>query len=184
MGKKRGPKTKYNDERGEAFVRLARAGKTAAEIAEALRVSRKTLTNWMRRNPELLLAVRSARKLADGVVEAALFQRATGYSHKAVKIFCSKEGLVTQVPYVEHYAPDTQAAMFWLRNRQPKRWREKSDGTDVNVRVNNYAQMSDEQLDARLAELEQRRAPAAELAPAAEDSAADPGAEPAPEANE
>ncbi len=33
--------------------------------------------------------------------------------------------MVEQVPYVEHYAPDTTAAIFWLKNRQPAQWRDK-----------------------------------------------------------
>ena len=29
------------------------------------------------------------------------------------------------MPYTEHYPPDTQAASLWLRNRQPRQWRDK-----------------------------------------------------------
>lgn len=28
-------------------------------------------------------------------------------------------------PYVEHYPPDTQVTSLWLRNQQPKLWRDK-----------------------------------------------------------
>ena len=34
---------------------------------------------------------------------------------------------VEEVPYVEHVPPDIAAATFWLKNRRPKRWREKVD---------------------------------------------------------
>jgi hypothetical protein len=30
------------------------------------------------------------------------------------------------VNYVEHYPPDTTAAVFWLKNRQPDKWRDKT----------------------------------------------------------
>jgi hypothetical protein len=30
-------------------------------------------------------------------------------------------------PYVEHVAPDTTAAIFWLKNRRPDLWRDKQD---------------------------------------------------------
>ena len=30
-------------------------------------------------------------------------------------------------PYVEHYPPDTGAAMAWLKNRQKGKWRDKQD---------------------------------------------------------
>ncbi|MHB1956052.1 MAG: hypothetical protein ACYCOU_20160, partial [Sulfobacillus sp.] len=50
----------------------------------------------------------------------------------------------------KHYPPDTQAAMFWLRNRQPERWKEKTEG-DVNVNNNlSVATLTDEQLDSKI----------------------------------
>jgi transcriptional regulator with XRE-family HTH domain len=144
---KRGPKSKFNEKLREAFVRLAREGKTLEQIAEVCGVSKRTLTNWMGANKDLLLAVREARQVADELVEAALFSRAMGYSHPEEKIFCS-DGQVVRAETQKHYAPDTQAAMFWLRNRQPKRWREKNDA-DVNVN-NNFGTLTDEQLEARI----------------------------------
>ena len=32
-----------------------------------------------------------------------------------------------QVPYEVHHPPDTAAASLWLRNRQPKLWRDKHE---------------------------------------------------------
>ena len=40
-----------------------------------------------------------------------------------MKIFQSG-GAPLEVPYTEHYPPDTQAMIFWLRNRR-RDWREK-----------------------------------------------------------
>ena len=48
----------------------------------------------------------------------------TGYSFKSEKIFCNKDGEVTRVPIVEHVPPDVTAQIFWLKNRDPKRWRD------------------------------------------------------------
>jgi hypothetical protein len=37
-------------------------------------------------------------------------------------------------PYTEHYPPDTAAAIWWLKNRQPKLWRDfQKIDVDVNV---------------------------------------------------
>ena len=52
-------------------------------------------------------------------VERSLYHRANGYSYDAVKIFCSKDGKVTKVPYREHVPPDVTACIFWLKNRKP-----------------------------------------------------------------
>ena len=147
---KRGPKEKFNQKLKEAFVRLAKEGKTLEQIAEIVGVTSRTLTNWMGRHQDLFLAVREARQVADELVEAALFNRATGYSHPETKAFCY-EGCIVTEDFTKHYPPDTQAAMFWLRNRQPERWKEKTEG-DVNVNNNlSVGGLTDEQLDARIA---------------------------------
>jgi hypothetical protein len=149
---KRGRKSGLNEKRQETFIRLAKEGKTLPEIAGVIGVSSRTLTNWMRLHPDLFLAVREARLIADELVEAALFRRATGYSHPETKVFIY-EGCPVTEEITKHYAPDTQAAMFWLRNRQPDRWREKNE-SDVNVSTQvNVNQLSDAELDARIAEL-------------------------------
>jgi|GEM_PF-3458004 len=48
-----------------------------------------------------------------------LYQRATGYSHEAVKILTvSVTGVgshVEEIPYTEHYPPDATAAKLWLQ---------------------------------------------------------------------
>ncbi len=147
---KRGPKTKFNEKLGETFIRLSKEGKTLDEIAEIVGVTSRTLTNWMGKHQDLVLAVREARQVADGLVEAALFNRAIGYSHPATH-FAAHEGCIISEDYKKHYPPDTQAAMFWLRNRQPKRWKEKTEG-DVNVHTQ-VNTLTDEQLDAKLAAL-------------------------------
>jgi hypothetical protein len=55
-----------------------------------------------------------------------------GYKHKAEKIM-QYEGQVIRAPYVEHYAPDTPAAVAWLSRRQPNLWRERQQ-VDVTAR--------------------------------------------------
>lgn len=149
MGK-RGQKSGFNERFQETFVRLSKDGKTLEQIADVIGVSSRTLQNWMGKHPDLFRAVKEARQVADDLVEAALFSRALGYSHPEEKIFCS-EGMICRADTVKHYPPETQAAMFWLRNRQPARWREKNE---ADVTVNNHVNMlTDEQLDARIAAL-------------------------------
>lgn len=147
---KRGPKSGFNQKVQEAFVRLTKEGKTLEEVADVLGVTSRTLGNWMGKHQELFLAVRESRQMADELVEASLYQRALGYSHPETKMFCY-EGCVVSEDTTKHYPPDTQAAMFWLRNRQPERWKEKTEG-DVTVNNNvSLGNLTDEQLDVRLA---------------------------------
>lgn len=149
MGK-RGRKTGFNDTIKDTILRLVEDGKTEQQIADIIGVSKTTITNWKGKHPEFLYSLRESRQVADELVEAALFGRATGYSHPETKAFCY-EGCIITEEMVKHYPPDTQAAMFWLRNRQPEKWREKTEG---DVTVNNNLQvnsLTDEQLDAKIA---------------------------------
>jgi hypothetical protein len=78
---------------------------------------------------------------ADARVAKALYHRACGYSHEAVKIFLpSGTSEPVYAPYTEHFPPDANAALRWLMNRQPDRWRDRRnmDHTgSVDVRIAN-----------------------------------------------
>lgn len=128
-----GRPSKYKPEFVEQAAKLCKLGATDREIADFFKVTEATLTNWKSAHPEFLASLKLAKEEADQRVEQSLYRRALGYSHDAVQIFCSKDGGVTQVPYVEHYAPDTTACIFWLKNRKPDVWRDKSD-IDVNLK--------------------------------------------------
>lgn len=106
--------------------RLALLGLSEEQIAEGLGISEKTLQNWMVKKPAFGKAVRAGRLPADARMAQSLYHRGTGYSHDAVKIM-QYEGEPIIVPYTEHYPPDTQAASLWLRNRQPRLWRDKQE---------------------------------------------------------
>jgi hypothetical protein len=78
-------------------------------------------------------SIRGGKILADAQVAGALFHRAKGYEHEAVRIFLPEghvdektgEPIPVVVRYVKRYAPDVNAAKFWLMNRRGDRWREK-----------------------------------------------------------
>ena len=148
MGKA-GRKSGFNEKVKETILRLIRDGRTEDEISDIVGICRRTLNNWKGQHQDLAVAVREARLVADDLVEASLYRRALGYSHPEAKFFMH-EGCILKEDTVKHYPPDTQAAQFWLRNRQPKKWKEKTEG-DVNVNnsvsVNN---LTDEQLDAKI----------------------------------
>jgi hypothetical protein len=58
----------------------------------------------------------------------SLYKRATGYSFESVKIFLpagSRKPVI--VPYVEHVPPDPASMIFWLKNRQRARWKDRHD---------------------------------------------------------
>ena len=60
----RGRPTDYRSEHCERVLELGRIGKSHAQIAAALDVSRQTLHNWAKAHPEFFDAITHARDLA------------------------------------------------------------------------------------------------------------------------
>lgn len=117
---------KYSPETTAVWaLKLCRLGATDAQLADAFEVAESTLNRWKHDYPEFREALKKGKALADAEVADALFRRATGYSHPAVKIF-NDQGAPLVVDYTEHYPPDTAAGIFWLKNRQPGLWRDKA----------------------------------------------------------
>lgn len=120
-----GRPTKFNGEVARTALKLYAKGFTDAEVAEFLEVVVATVHNWKNEHPEFLDAIKAAKVAWDSRVERKLAERAMGYSHEAVKIFCNKDGDITEARFTEHYPPDTAAGIFWLCNRQPDRWKQR-----------------------------------------------------------
>lgn len=122
---KMGRPSNFNDSVAGAIIALFKDGKTESQVSEILGIHINTLKNWKKLNPDFMAAAKEAKNMADELVEAALFTRAIGYAHKDVKIM-SYEGVSFEHEYIKQVEPDPNAAQFWLRNRQPDKWREKS----------------------------------------------------------
>lgn len=105
---------------------LCRMGATNPDLAEAFGVSVKTIKEWMRDHAEFGEACAIGKEAADDMVEQALFHRAIGYEHPATKFF-NHNGKILTADHVEHYPPDTAACFIWLKNRRPKKWRDKQE---------------------------------------------------------
>jgi hypothetical protein len=103
---------------------LGLSGATEYEAADALGISLRTLQLWKARDPGFAKALQIGKDIADGKVEASLYHLARGYTFHSEKIF-QHEGQVIRVPIVEHVPPNTSAAIFWLKNRQRDKWRDK-----------------------------------------------------------
>ncbi len=119
------PPSSYQAEFAEQARKLCLLlGADDQELARFFDVPPDALQEWLSSVPEFAAAVRAGRTLADADVADRLWRRAMGYSHDAVRIF-SHQGKALEVAYTEHYPPDTAACQFWLKSRQPERWRER-----------------------------------------------------------
>lgn len=121
-----GRPTKFKEEFIEQARKLAELGATDREAADFFKVDEATIHRWKHTHPDFCESLKVGKETADARVEQSLYRRALGYSHDAVKIM-SYEGQSIVEPYVEHYPPDTTAAIFWLKNRRPDQWRDKTE---------------------------------------------------------
>lgn len=124
--KKKGRPSKINDEMIAKIIELAEKGKTDKEISSAVGIVESTLTLWKTKNFGFSVSLKEAKQHADNLVEASLFQKATGYSHQVTKVF-QYEGHTFEHDYIEKIPPDTTACIFWLKNRQPAEWRDRQE---------------------------------------------------------
>lgn len=121
-----GRPTLFRPEYVKQGYELALLGLTDVEMARVWGVSEATIYNWKEDHFDFLEALQRGKDAADANVASRLYQRAMGYSHPAVKIF-NDQGSPLEVEYTEHYPPDTTACIFWLKNRQRGKWRDRQD---------------------------------------------------------
>lgn len=114
----------YKDEYAELAYNYCLLGAIDSELAGFFGVSETTINNWKNEHEDFSLALKKGKQIADAKVAQALFHRATGYSHEDVDIKVI-EGNIVQTPLVKYYPPDATSAIFWLKNRQPTKWRDK-----------------------------------------------------------
>ena len=57
----------------------------------------------------------------------ALAQRAIGYEVDVIEKKVLSDGKVIPYKVRRHYPPDVTACIFWLKNRNPKQWRDVQD---------------------------------------------------------
>ena len=115
--------TKFKEEFIAQAEKLCKLGATDVEVADFFEIEVRTLYRWKAENEAFCQALKVAKEVADDRVERSLFARANGYEHDEVDIRVI-DSKVVQTPIRKYYPPDTTAAIFWLKNRKSKEWRE------------------------------------------------------------
>lgn len=122
-----GRPSRYKAEYAEQAYKLCLLGATDKDMADFFGVSEQTINAWKASHSEFLESLKRGKMLADATVAQKLYHRAIGYEHNEI-ITASFQGQITDtMEVVKHYAPDPTAAIFWLKNRQPKNWRDKQE---------------------------------------------------------
>ena len=136
-----GRASSYRKEYCEQARKLCLLGATDKDLADFFEVSEKTIYNWRVKHVEFLRANKEGKTIADAEVAASLFHRAKGHSHPDTHV-SNFHGKITITPLTKHYPADTTAALIWLKNRQPDKWRDNKgidlsgkDGAPITVSI-------------------------------------------------
>lgn len=141
-----GAKSKFKIEFCKLAYRHCILGATDKDLAQLFETTEKTINDWKLAHPEFSESLKKGKIEADMRVAKSLFKRANGYGFKEItfedieeRIF-DHEGNIKLVPKTrvktvfKQQAPDVTAQIFWLKNRQPKNWRDKTE-VDNNVKI-------------------------------------------------
>lgn len=133
----KGKNSKYNllyDD--QAKVACKEFGATDKQLASLFNVSEETINRWKKAHETFRQSVKDGRDAFDsGKVEKSLLGRALGYDYVEVR---TEDIVITQgrgkgavkLPAIKttrttkHVLPDVGAQCFWLKNRQPGRWKD------------------------------------------------------------
>lgn len=145
--------SKYKEEFAEQAYKLCLLGASDAELANFFEVDEATINRWKKRHPEFCESLKKGKDVADATVADRLFKRATGYEAPDL-VTATYEGEITDtLEITKYYPPDTTAAIFWLKNRQPAKWRDKQDVEHSGKVQHQVAleELSDDELQQRIA---------------------------------
>ena len=130
MAHPRGRPTKFDAKAKAKAEMLSRRGFTDKEIAELIDIYESTIHRWKLKQPAFCEALKLWKETADENVTHSLYERACGYKcaeTKAQWVSDENGGHWEYAEMVRHYPPDPTSMIFWLKNRQPKAWRDKQD---------------------------------------------------------
>jgi hypothetical protein len=141
-----GRPTTYKEEYNEQVTKLCRLGATDKEIADFFNVNEDTIHEWKKVHPEFSESIKAGKMFADANVAQRLYERAMGFEHdseeiKVVSVGNNGGSEVERVQIRKVYPPDSTAAIFWLKNRRPKEWRDKQE-------IEQTSTIKDERIDA------------------------------------
>ncbi|MGL4519323.1 MAG: helix-turn-helix domain-containing protein [Phocaeicola sp.] len=148
---KTGRPSSYKQEYNEVAAKLSLLGMTDKELAGFFGVSEQTLNKWKKDYPEFLESLKKGKEVADANVASRLYRRAIGYDFDETVKEKRKDAngiyqMVETKVVKKHVPADTTAAIFWLKNRQPEKWRDRKE-LDATVNLGDELEsMSDEQL--------------------------------------
>lgn len=104
----------------------ARDGLTDEQIAKNLGIGYTTLKEYKNKYPSFSATLKRGKEVVDTEVENALLKRALGYTYDEETYEELSNGTSKSKVVTKHIPGDTTAQIFWLKNRKPGVWRDKT----------------------------------------------------------
>lgn len=121
--------TAYKKEYAEQARKLCLLGATDVDLAEFFGVAKSTINLWKKKHPEFSDSLKKGKTVADAEVAESLYKRAIGIEYTETKV--STDGSKKKQEVTKKFIPpDAVSAIFWLKNRQPSKWRDKPFAED------------------------------------------------------
>lgn len=130
--KKTGRPSKFDSIDKQQLKFLVLKGFTEKEISDFFGIDISTLTKWKQNNDKFFTSLKEWKIEADQQVVRSLYESAKGFRAKYKKNMVVSDGRDSgsHIETVEEevvFAPNPTSIIFWLKNRQPKQWRDKQD---------------------------------------------------------
>ena len=136
----KGRPTKYKKEYCEQARKLCLKGFIDKDLAEFFEVNVDTIYEWKKKHQEFSDALKEGKHYSDDKVVDALYNRALGFEVVETKEEVGDSGKKTTT-ITKQVSGDTTAQIFWLKNRQPTKWRDKQEvettgSQELNINFN------------------------------------------------
>jgi hypothetical protein len=126
---------------------LCSNGASEVELAKHFAVSLAQIQLWACCHDDFRRAIQVGGQIADQRVTMALYRRATGYDIEEPYSYTKKDGTPVSGVKTRHIPADPGAAQYWLENRAPELWRNRTE-VDHTIRRADARELSDEELAA------------------------------------
>lgn len=132
--------------------KISQRGVSDVQLAKALDIDLSTLYDWKKKYPLFSKVLLDSKRVADEHVVNALFKSAKGYktteTHKVIKQSGTGKNSKAQTGEIKtiekDIAPNISAGIFWLKNRQPDRWKDRKEELIALVSKDDLKKSSDE----------------------------------------
>ena len=106
----------------------ARDGLSQEQIAKNMGISRSTFNEWCRLSSDISDTIKKNKEVSDFEVENSCYKSACGYyviNEKEEEVLKDGEIITLHKKYKTWIPPNAACIFFWLKNREPDKWRDK-----------------------------------------------------------